>query len=119
MVLSRRADRCGGDGRVSRGGVDAALVSNSSLCLSSRVAVRVPSMAPRVVRGVLGVVCLALGVLRLGARSALARLSPIRVPSSRFGAAFTTFQHIHLDNSTGFVEGDVFWTLYPDYELSY
>ena len=60
-----RIDADGGDGGESGRGVDAALVSNSSLCLSSRVALRVPSMAPRVVRGVVGVVGLALGVFGL------------------------------------------------------
>ena len=84
-----RIDADGGDGRVSRGGVDAALVSKSFLCfffinVCRRAWRYVPSMAPGVVRGVAGVVGVSLGVFATRSRSALVRLSPIRVPSSRF-----------------------------------
>ena len=94
-----------------------------------------------------------LGVFATRSRSALVRLSPIRVPSSRFVAAFTTFT-IPMDptgdddrfgdlcmgtkrtydekleqgkfelvgvncGGDSFVEGDVLFTMYPEYKLAY
>ena len=75
-----------------------------------------------------------LGIFATKARSALVRLSPIRVPSSRFVAAFTRASRrsrrfasrqqsleimgVNCDGDSE-VEGDVFWTMYPKYKLSY